>query len=146
MTNTCSFCDPKTIIKQEIAVIGSVRVLYPRKPIIPESVLIMPVRCVEHIHELSDEETKAIFLVVNKLQLAFKELYNSTGYNFFANDGRVAGQHVPHVHFHFYGRSENETVNPFDILGDKEKYQNRPQMPDDEYNKNIDQIKNSLLS
>lgn len=144
MTNTCSFCDPETITKQEIAVLDSVRVLYPRKPIIPASVLIMPVRCVEHIHDLSDEEIMDIFTAVKKLQSAFKELYNSTGYNFFANDGRSAGQSIPHVHFHFYGRSEDESLNPFDVLNDKGKYQNRPQMPDDEYQKNIDQIKRAI--
>ncbi len=146
MINTCSFCDPETIAKQEIVVSGSVRVLYPRKPIISANVMIMPVRCVEHIQDLSDDEIKDMFSIVKKLFLSFKDIYGITGYNFFANDGRVAGQHVPHMHFHFYGRSEDEAVDPFDVLGDKDRYQNRPRMPEDEYRKNIDQIKNSLLS
>ena len=145
MINSCSFCDQNTITKQEIAVLGPIRILYPRRPVIPANVLIAPLRCVEHIHDLSDEEINGIFLVVRKIHLSFQNLYNTSGYNFFANDGRAAGQQVPHVHFHFYGRGEDEEVNPFQILNNKDKYINRSLMPEGEYHKNINQIKKSLL-
>jgi diadenosine tetraphosphate (Ap4A) HIT family hydrolase len=144
MNNSCSFCESETIAKQEIAIIGSIRILYPRRPIIAANVLITPVRCIEHIHDLTEEEVGDMFSVVKKLHQAFQSIYSTTGYNFFANDGRAAGQHVPHVHFHFYGRSENEEINPFEVLNDKEKYLNRLQMQDEDYIRNINQIKMTI--
>lgn len=146
MTKICSFCNPDTIAKQEISTSDFTRILYPRRPIIPASVLIIPIRCVEHTHNLSDEEIIDIFAVVKKLHLSFHNLYGTTGYNLFTNDGHAADQHIPHVHFHFYGRSEDEAVNPFKVMNNKEKYKGRPQMPASVYRKNLNQIKNSIRS
>lgn len=146
MTTNCSFCDPETIDNQEIAAIGLVRVLYPRRPIIPANVLITPIRCVEHIHDLSDEEMADIFSVVKKMHVSFQNLYDTAGYNLFANDGRAAGQHVPHVHFHFYGRSETEETNPFEVLNDNGKYKERSAMSGEVYRSNIEKIRKSLLN
>jgi diadenosine tetraphosphate (Ap4A) HIT family hydrolase len=146
MTNGCTFCDQETIGRQEIVTLNSIRVLYPRRPIIPASVLITPVRCVEHVHDLSDEEINDIFSVVKKLQLSFQNLYNTSGYNFFANDGAAAGQHITHVHFHFYGRSVTEKTNPFAVLNDKDKYDNRPTMSEEVYLGNIKKIRDVLLN
>lgn len=125
--------------------IGTVRVIYPRRPIIPASVLITPVRCVEHVHDLTEEEVCDVFRAAKNLHEAFTRLYATTGYNMFVNDGVSAGQHVPHVHFHFYGRSTDEHLNPFTTLNDREKYDARPAMAEDEYIEHLHGIRNSLL-
>ena len=144
MENSCSFCDVETIEKQEIAVVGTVRILYPRRPVIPMNALIVPVRCVEHLQELTEDEILDVFSAVKKLNSSFNDLYGTTAYNLFVNDGVSAGQHIPHVHFHFYGRSENEEINPFDILNDKARYKARESMEEAEYNQYVEEIRNSL--
>jgi diadenosine tetraphosphate (Ap4A) HIT family hydrolase len=144
MKKRCTFCDTETVKNQEISVMGTVRVIYPRRPIIPASVLITPVRCVEHVHDLTEEEVRDVFRAAKELHEAFTRLYVTTGYNMFVNDGVSAGQHVPHVHFHFYGRSTDEHLNPITILNDKEKYDARPAMPESEHAAHIQNIREAL--
>lgn len=144
MNDKCAFCDSETIQNQEIVVVNTVRILYPKRPVTPTSVLITPLRCVEHFHELQCGEVTDVLLIVKRLHSSFQKLYSTTGYNLFVNDGTSAGQHIRHTHFHFYGRSEDEEKNPFDILNDKEKYTNRPQMSEEEYRENIKRIRESL--
>jgi len=123
---------------------GTVRILYPRRPVIPASVLLAPVRCIEGVHELSEKEMLDVFSAVKKLNSIFKKLYTTTGYNLFVNTGESAGQHIPHVHFHVYGRSENETISPFDILNDAGKHHNRDRVAESDYRQRIENIRNSL--
>ena len=54
-----------------------------------------------------------------------KALYDTdriTGGNLFVNDGEEAGQHVPHVHFHMFGRSDHEPISPYKIINSLNEY------------------------
>ena len=112
----CSFCVPEVEIEQEIARFGTVRFLYPRTPTILQHVMLVPLRHVEHLDNLTSGEAADVIKAYGLLKKANRDLDQSTGGNLFVNDGRIAGQHVPHVHFHVFGRAENETKNPYDVL------------------------------
>lgn len=92
------------------------------------AVLIIPKRHVELVEDMTEEEMADTLKSIKMLKVAFGKTYGSTGFNIFANSGVVAGQHVPHVHFHFFGRSATEIMSPFAILNDRELYKNRPEV------------------
>ncbi len=78
-------------------------------PITVGHTLIIPKREVLKYEDLSREEKDAVeelrLLSVFKL----KEVFEYTGFNFAYNDGKSAGQSVPHFHLHVVGRKEGDT-------------------------------------
>jgi len=58
--------------------------------------LIIPKYHAEKFHELPDEYISDILPAAKKIALAF----GFTDYNILQNNGRIAHQEVPHVHFH----------------------------------------------
>lgn len=89
---------------------------------IPENVMIVPVRHVELVGDLSEEEIVDIFKLVKKVYRYFQKKNKVTGFNLFVNSGKAAGQHVPHVHFHFFGRSEKEKISPYKKMNNPSLY------------------------
>ena len=140
MQTPCAFCDNE-IDGQEIIRTSLIKVIYPRRPVIEAAAMIMPIRHCEHIHALSTEEVADIFAMVGKIQAAFQKIYAVEGYNLFANDGIAAGQHIPHVHFHLYGRSKNEPVSPFAILNDTKSYQEVKRLSSEEIRERMERIR-----
>jgi len=56
-----------------------------------------------------DEETFSKYLkVISKVGKILKEKYNSNGFNVVLNDGKAAGQVIPHIHFHLLPRNEGD--------------------------------------
>lgn len=113
---TCPFCLPEVETEQEIARFGTIRFIYPRAPIVTQHVMLVTLRHVEHPEELNPEEAADVMKAYGALKKAQFDLDQYTGGNLFVNDGRVAGQHVPHVHFHVFGRAEHEAKNPYKVL------------------------------
>ncbi len=78
-------------------------------PITVGHTLIIPKREVIKYEDLTQEEKNAIeelrVLVMKKL----KEVFGYAGFNFAWNDGKIAGQSVPHFHLHVVGRKEGDT-------------------------------------
>jgi len=87
-----------------------------------ENVMVIPIRHVSMIEDLTPEEIVDIFEVVGKVHAYFTEFHNTTAYNLFINNGSASGQHEPHVHFHFFGRSEDEEISPYKKLKNPDKY------------------------
>jgi diadenosine tetraphosphate (Ap4A) HIT family hydrolase len=121
MSNNCAFCE-ENISLQEVSRTLLTKVIYPRKPVVEPAVMIMPIRHCENIHELTAEEQLDIFVVIDKIQKIFVSIYKIEGYNLFVNNGVLAGQHIPHVHFHLFGRVVNEAISPFAILNSNDLY------------------------
>jgi diadenosine tetraphosphate (Ap4A) HIT family hydrolase len=134
MTTTgtdCSFCEPSVRETQEVVRNAAIRIIYPLAPIIPANVMIIPSRHVERIEEVSDVESLGIFAAVRAIKRAFADLHGMTGLNLFANDGRKAGQHVPHIHFHVFGRSDAELISPYRIMNNPTEFPVRSLSPDE---------------
>ncbi len=73
-------------------------------PQAPTHVLLVPVKHVESISDLSPEDDALIGHIVRVAgQLAAAEGMAESGYRLVANTGLEAGQSVNHVHFHLLG-------------------------------------------
>ncbi|OGZ33537.1 MAG: hypothetical protein A2Y98_01220 [Candidatus Portnoybacteria bacterium RBG_19FT_COMBO_36_7] len=140
----CVFCEAKNKKLQKIAEIGTIEIWYPNSPVIMEHVILIPSRHVEKIEELSDQEAKDLIVAVRKIVNSFKKLYNTDGFNLFTNEGQSAGQHIRHIHFHYFGRSKNEKISPLEILNNQKSYK-REKLSDKQIKQLINKIKRAIL-
>ncbi len=118
------------------------------RPIVPGHVLVIPTRIVPLVSQLNTEEYVDLWESVRKVQSALEKCYNAQGFNIAIQDGKAAGQSVPHVHVHILPRIANDFERNDDIYDeledwaptddmslkkrqDKEKNGNQLEVPDD---------------
>lgn len=70
------------------------------KPLVPGHVLIIPRRVVPLMGDLTEEETQDLWETVRDVQRLVKRYHGATASTLGVQDGRDAGQSVPHVHVH----------------------------------------------
>ena len=75
----------------------------------PGHVLVCPIRHVERFDQLTREEKDAIFYLSENLKEVLKELFGAEGFHHAWNEGKIAGQSVPHFHLHLVPRKESDT-------------------------------------
>ncbi len=97
------------------------------RPIVPGHVLVVPHRVVPHLSDLTDDEHDDLWRSVRIVQRALSEHYgdggenknnhgcSSCGFNVAVQDGKVAGQSVPHVHVHILPRKSNDFERNDDV-------------------------------
>ncbi len=68
--------------------------------------LVIPRMHFEKLDELSDEMITHLFMVVKRVAKTLVKELGAKGYNIISNNGKVAGQVVPHVHIHIIPRYE----------------------------------------
>lgn len=64
-----------------------------------------------NFEEIPDEELCKIIKVVKKIGLAIMKSLGAKGYNVQVNNNSVAGQVVPHIHFHIIPRIEDDGLH-----------------------------------
>jgi bis(5'-adenosyl)-triphosphatase len=114
------------------------------RPIVPGHVLVISNRVVPRIAELSDDEYADLWRTVRVVQGALTKQYNATAFNIAIQDGRTAGQSVPHVHVHILPRTEGDFARNDDVYDELQEWAPRQEMserkpklevPDDEERK-----------
>jgi len=70
--------------------------------------LVMPKNHYEVVSEMSEEDSKAVMLTIKKLSSALLKF--GEGMNIIQNNKKIAGQFVPHVHFHLIPRFVNDGI------------------------------------
>ena len=105
----CAYCELDVIKKREI--IGNdLAWAFPTNiPIVPGHTLIVPRRCVARYEDLSLEEKTALETMRVQIVEALKKQFGAQGFNFAWNDGKLAGQSVPHFHLHVLPRKDGDT-------------------------------------
>ena len=83
------------------------------------SLMVIPKRHVYSITELSGGEASDFMQMIVMATNKIKANLNPEGINIFLNEGEIAGQTVPHLHFHIVARSENDGLENFKRNGDK---------------------------
>jgi histidine triad (HIT) family protein len=116
--NYCPFCDVDNLEVQSIAENSLMRVYQTYKPLSRPHVLIMPVRHVSFMEELTETESAALTKALQAVVMAGKEAYDLVGYNLWVNGGPKAGQEVQHFHMHFLGCLRNAQGGAKKIMGD----------------------------
>lgn len=109
--STCIFCDRShldLLVENDLAF--AIRDKFPVRQL---HALVLPKRHVSDTFELTADELKAVFELGRKVRdLVMSEDPTVGGYNFGSNNGPVAGQKIPHVHFHLIPRREGEEALP----------------------------------
>ena len=77
-------------------------------PITPGHTLVSPRRCVASLEELTKEERLSILELADEIMSALKKIYNADGFNCVWNQGKLAGQSVPHFHLHIIQRKDGD--------------------------------------
>ena len=70
--------------------------------------LVIPKKHFANLEEIDDNTLSDLVRAVKKVALILKEKLGVQGYNVIENNDPVAGQIVPHIHFHLIPRSEND--------------------------------------
>lgn len=83
------------------------------KPVNPGHVLVIPKKHFANLEEIDDNYLQAVIMVVKKIAKQLKDKLNILGYNLIMNNDPVAGQEIPHLHFHIIPRQENDNLKLF---------------------------------
>uniref|UniRef100_A0A915BA71 Nitrilase and fragile histidine triad fusion protein NitFhit n=1 Tax=Parascaris univalens TaxID=6257 RepID=A0A915BA71_PARUN len=79
-----------------------------RSPVLPGHVLVSSIRKAEKLTDLTDEETADLFSVSKKVQAMIESQYDTKSSTVCVQDGRDAGQTIPHVHVHIVPRHQGD--------------------------------------
>ena len=82
------------------------------KPLLPGHVLVSPLRVVPRFNDLSTAEVQDLFLTVQRVSRTIERIYHASALNIAIQDGRDAGQSVPHVHAHIIPRKRDDLPEP----------------------------------
>ncbi|KAF5312834.1 hypothetical protein D9619_002713 [Psilocybe cf. subviscida] len=74
------------------------------KPIVPGHVLVIPNRPVPRLSDLDDNELSCLMRSIKRVGSIVEKAYGGDGLTVACQDGKAAGQTVPHVHFHLMPR------------------------------------------
>ncbi|KAI0784968.1 diadenosine 5',5'''-P1,P4-tetraphosphate asymmetrical hydrolase [Abortiporus biennis] len=74
------------------------------KPIVPGHVLVVPTRPVPRLADLNGPELSALMSAVQRVGKVIERVYGADALTIACQDGKAAGQSVPHVHFHLLPR------------------------------------------
>ncbi len=111
----CIFCQ---IVKGEIPCYkiyedDKVLVFLDIKPVNPGHCLVIPKKHLENIEEIDEEYLSHLVIIVKKIGNKIKNNLNVLGYNVQVNNDPVAGQEIPHLHFHIIPRHKNDNLKLF---------------------------------
>jgi len=74
------------------------------KPIVPGHVLVVPTRPVVRLMDLTTQELTSLMASVQQVGRVVEKAYGADALTVACQDGKAAGQSVPHVHFHILPR------------------------------------------
>jgi diadenosine tetraphosphate (Ap4A) HIT family hydrolase len=81
-------------------------------PVAEGHLLVIPKRHIETFLEMSDSEGRNWFDAVRAGLRIVKEKYSLDGVNIGVNEGKAAGQTIPHLHFHIIPRKVGDVEDP----------------------------------
>ena len=83
------------------------------KPVHQGHLLVIPKKHVANLEEVSADDLQALILVVQKMGWLLKERLGYPAYNVSENNDPLAGQEVPHLHFHLIPRLAGDGLAPW---------------------------------
>jgi diadenosine tetraphosphate (Ap4A) HIT family hydrolase len=110
VVSSCPFCwlTPERIVRQgQLAV-----VIRDGFPVSPGHTLIIPKRHVASFFEVTEAERAELMSLLAEARAGLEREYRPAGYNVGINDGKAAGQTVPHLHIHLIPRYDGDQKDP----------------------------------
>ena len=93
------FCREEIIGSSTLAKVGTARIVLSMDAVAKYHMLVMPIRHVERIEELTDEEHRDIVKALSSIE-EFYKARGIEGYKLVLLSGPAAGQTIQHVHWH----------------------------------------------
>ncbi|MHB1318173.1 MAG: HIT family protein, partial [Anaerolineae bacterium] len=103
----CPFCDG-AIVNATFAETGGLRALYNLAPMLPGHALIVPMRHVTRLVDLTSAESSALASFAARVAGVVMREYGCTGYDLSLQEGTAAGQTLGHLHLHVIPRREGD--------------------------------------
>jgi len=121
----CPFCYPdpdrEIILEAEKAF-----AIFDKFPVTNGHCLIIPKRHVADYFDLTLQEQRACWLIVNRCKEIIQKEFNPDGFNIGININECAGQSIFHVHIHLIPRNKGDVENPFGgirgVIPDRKEY------------------------
>ena len=106
----CPFCgvDPEQVIISDLEALA----VHDGYPVTEGHTLVVPRRHVTTLFELPPDEQANIWLFVSRVRDFLAAKLNVENFNVGVNDGKLAGQTVPHAHIHIIPRREGDVPDP----------------------------------
>ena len=73
--------------------------------------LVIPKKEYRNFLEVPESELEELFIITQKIAKSLVKTFNLEGFNFFANNGEIAGQSVFHFHIHITPRYANDNIS-----------------------------------
>jgi diadenosine tetraphosphate (Ap4A) HIT family hydrolase len=110
MSTDCPFCE---LPPERIWLATKHALAFPDSfPISPGHTLVIPVRHIASVFDLSEAEQGALWALVAKVRAAIHERLQPDGFNIGINDGTAAGQTIGHAHIHVIPRRKGDVPDP----------------------------------
>ena len=138
MSSDCVFCQivdgdiPGRIVYEDDDVVS----FLDANPLSKGHTLVVPRDHHERVADLPDGDRDAVFATLGRLAPVVEDAVDADGINVGMNDGRAAGQEVPHVHGHLVPRFEGDGGGAVHSI-----VRTRPDLPDDELDAVADAIR-----
>lgn len=106
----CPFCSlPASRIVDETVHCVAIRDTF---PVSEGHTLVISKRHVGSLFDLSESEVQDLFRLLARAKQALDAAFRPAGFNVGINDGRAAGQTVPHLHVHLIPRYTGDVPDP----------------------------------
>jgi len=79
-------------------------------PINPGHTLVIPKKHFKNLEEIDEDNLDLLMRAVKKVGLILKNKLGILGYNVIENNDSVAGQIIPHIHFHIIPRNSDDNL------------------------------------
>ncbi|MCK5539172.1 MAG: HIT family protein [Bacteroidales bacterium] len=111
--NNCIFCKivAGVLPSYKIYEDSKVLVFLDIAPVHPGHILVIPKEHFANLEEIPQDLLGDVIKIVKKIGLALKKGMAYDGYNIQENNDPVAGQIVPHIHFHIIPRVEGDGLD-----------------------------------
>ena len=109
----CAFC--QIIYKEKQRILAQNTLAFAIRDGYPVSAghsLIIPCRHAGSFFEISSDERKALFELLDKVKIEIDKRYSPDAYNIGINDGMEAGQTLQHIHIHLIPRYQGDIDDP----------------------------------
>ena len=135
---SCAFC--QIPVEQDIMTTSLSRVVANRRPIVEGHSLVIPRRHVNRLEEMDRFEVMELFDTANVFTEKIRRITGASGVNWAMQDGRSAGQTVPHFHLHVIPRMGGDMSEP-GAWPSAIDSSDRPQLTWPEYSRTIERPK-----
>jgi len=105
---SCDFCNEQEFEGRTVFEDDLVRAFLTNTPIVPGHALVIPKRHAATIYDLTPAEREALMFTAHKVAEALVLAFGAHGFNYAWNEGKEAGQSIPHLHMHIVPRTKND--------------------------------------